>query len=256
MTQTVTMTAVEIAELVGGKVVGDENRVVTRIGVYPGDTDDTLVFAFPQTLLGEQPPRGVVLIKDWCGPKWWGSTSIMVDDPRLAFAVAASVLAPPAPPVIDPWATVYPCVRVGQRVDIRPGAVVGAPGLGWARRPDGVLAPFPHVAGVVLEDDVSIGGCATIDRGSLTDTVIGRGTKIDNLVHVGHGAIIGEHSLVVAGAVLCGSVRVGSRCFIGAGALLREGVHVGDGATVGMGAVVLRDVEAGETVVGNPARVL
>lgn len=251
------MTAAELAELVGGRVLGDRNRIVTRIGAYPGDTSDTLVFAASLEMFGGQAPRGVALTRNGaCGAGWAAATCIVVEDPRLAFAVAAKVFVTLTPPVIDPWATVYPCVKVGQRVAVRPGAVVGAPGLGWARRPDGVLVPFPQVAGVVLEDDVSIGGCATIDRGSLTDTVIGRGTKVDNLVHVGHGAVVGEHSIVVAGAVLCGSVRVGSRCFIGAGALLREGVQVGDGATVGMGAVVVRDVGAGETVVGNPARVM
>jgi len=113
---------------------------------------------------------------------------------------------------------------------------------------------FPHYGRVIYGKNVEIGRGTYIDRGSLSNTVIGDGTKIDNLVHVAHNVQIGKRCLIVAGAIIGGSVTIGDDCFIGIGALIKNGVKIGDGATVGMGAVVIKDVPAGATVVGNPAR--
>ena len=95
-----------------------------------------------------------------------------------------------------------------------------------------------------------------IDRGSWRDTVIGSGTKINNLVHIAHNVITGKHCLIAAGAKICGSVDIGNFAEIWTGANIKEHIKIGEGAVIGMGAVVIRDVPPHTTVVGNPARKL
>lgn len=133
-------------------------------------------------------------------------------------------------------------------------ACIGKDGFGYARLEDGSLIKMPHQSNVIIEKDVEIGAHTCVDRGVSSPTVIGEGTKIDNLVHVAHGVKIGKHSLVVAGSVIGGSVEIGDRCFIGIGAMIKNKVKIGNDVTVGMGAVVTKDIPDGETWVGNPAR--
>lgn len=135
-------------------------------------------------------------------------------------------------------------------------AEIGSPGFGYERRPDGTLTPIQHFGDVDIGEDVSIGSFTCIDRAVIGSTVIGDGTKIDNLVHIAHGAQIGKHCLIVAGAVIGGSAEIGDYSYIGMGALIKNKVKIGRWVTVGMGAVVLKDVPDGVTVVGNPARIL
>jgi len=107
----------------------------------------------------------------------------------------------------------------------------------------------------VLGDDVHIGAYTCIDGGNMGDTVIGDGTRIDNLVHIGHNAKIGKRCTIVAGAVIGGWVEIGDDTFVGMGALIRNRVKVGSGCTIGMGSVVVKDVPDGVTVKGNPATI-
>lgn len=139
---------------------------------------------------------------------------------------------------------------------IHPTAVIGKSGFGYVRNEHGVLEKMPHAGDVVIEDGVNIGAHTCIDRAVIGSTVIGYGTKIDNLVHVGHGAKVGKHCLIVAGAVLGGSCEIGDYSYVGMGALIKNKIKVGKGCTIGMGAVVTKDVPNGWTVIGNPARKL
>ena len=148
----------------------------------------------------------------------------------------------------------YPGTRVGNRVLIHAGAVLGADGFGFEKQADGKWQKFPHLGGVVIGDDVEIGANSTIDRGTLEDTVIERGVKIDNLVHIAHNARIGADALVIAGAVICGGAKVGEGAWVAPQSCLREKVSVGAGATIGMGAVVNTDTPADATMVGWHAR--
>jgi UDP-3-O-[3-hydroxymyristoyl] glucosamine N-acyltransferase len=153
-------------------------------------------------------------------------------------------------------AHIGPNVRLGRNVRVGPGAVIGWDGFGFDKQPDGTWERKPETHGVVIGDDVEIGANACIDRGSYRDTVIGDGTKVDNLVHVAHNVQIGRNCLVIAGAELSGSVIVGDGAWIAPNACVREHLTVGEGAVIGLGAVVVKDVEANTTVAGNPARVL
>jgi UDP-3-O-[3-hydroxymyristoyl] glucosamine N-acyltransferase len=156
--------------------------------------------------------------------------------------------------VIDGNCYVYDGVRIGRNVTIHAGTVIGSDGFGYERDASGEVAKFPHVGGVIIEDDVEIHSCTTIDRGSLSDTWIRRGAKIDNLVHVAHNTDIGEGTFVIAHAMLGGSVQIGRNCWIGPGAIIRDNLSIGDEAFIGIGALVVKDVPGKTVQMGAPAR--
>ena len=133
---------------------------------------------------------------------------------------------------------------------VKAGAVIGGHRFGFHRSAAGHQR-IPHVGGCVIEDDVEVGSISCIDRGSLDDTVIGRGTKIDNLVHLAHNVRIGQRCLIAGGVLVGGSTRLGN-VIIGGGAGIGDHVAIGDGARIGAGTGVVRDVPAGADVSGNP----
>jgi UDP-3-O-[3-hydroxymyristoyl] glucosamine N-acyltransferase len=158
---------------------------------------------------------------------------------------------------IHPRVTLYRGVRIGNRTEIHSGAVIGADGFGYAldeRR----YWKFPQIGIVEIGDDVEIGANATIDRGSLDETRIGNGAKLDNLVHVGHNCQIGAHTIIAAQAGFSGSCFCGQNVVVGGQAGFGERCHLEDGAVVGGQAGVLgnKTVRGGETVWGTPARPL
>ena len=156
--------------------------------------------------------------------------------------------------VVHAGAVLYDQVTLGQRVIVHAGAVIGADGFGYERAEDGRMEKFLHLGGVIIEDDVEIGANACIDRGTLGDTIVRRGAKIDNLVHIAHNCDIGEDSVVIAQSLVGGSTVIGARAWIAPCACIRDGIRIGADATVGMGSVVTRQVDAGTTVMGAPAR--
>lgn len=145
---------------------------------------------------------------------------------------------------------------ISETTYIHPTAVIGRSGFGYVRNEHGSLERMPHAGNVIIEDAVNIGAHSCVDRAVVGSTVIGEGTKVDNLVHIAHGAKVGKHCLIVAGAVLGGSCEIGDYTYIGMGALIKNKIKVGKNCTIGMGAVVVKDVPDGETWVGNPARKL
>jgi len=153
--------------------------------------------------------------------------------------------------VVDGHAHIYDNVRIGRSVTVKAGAVVGGDGFGFERNTSGVAEDFPDIGGVVVEDYAMIGSATCVDRGALGNTVIGRGSKVDNLVHVAHNVSIGEDCLLVAGAVIGGSVQIGGGSYVGPNAWVTNGLSVGAGAFVTAGAVLTQDVPAGGRVTGN-----
>jgi len=158
---------------------------------------------------------------------------------------------------IHPRVTLYHHVRIGHRVEIHSGAVIGADGFGYAFG-EGKHWKFPQAGIVEIGDDVEIGANTTIDRGSLDDTRIAEGVKLDNLVHVGHNCQVGAHTVVAAQVGFSGSCIVGKNVVIGGQAGFGERCELGDGAVIGGQSGVLggKIIRAGQTVWGTPARAL
>src|SRR5215470_3521939 len=158
---------------------------------------------------------------------------------------------------IHPHVTLYHHVRIGHRVEIHSGAVIGADGFGYAFG-EGKHWKFPQVGIVEISDDVEIGANTTIDRGSLEDTRISQGVKLDNLVHIGHNCQIGAHTVVAAQVGFSGSCIVGKNVVIGGQAGFGERCELEDGTVIGGQSGVLggKVIRGGQTVWGTPARSL
>lgn len=155
--------------------------------------------------------------------------------------------------IVHPQAAIYPDSVIGDRVIIHSGAVIGSDGFGYATD-EGVHLKIPHLGRVVIEDDVEIGANTTVDRATLGETRIGRGTKIDNLVQVAHSVVIGEGVLVLALAGFSGSVTVGPGAIVAGQVGVRDHITIGAGARVVGQAGVTKDVDPGATVSGYPAQ--
>jgi UDP-3-O-[3-hydroxymyristoyl] glucosamine N-acyltransferase len=150
-------------------------------------------------------------------------------------------------------AVLYPGVELGARVVVGPLAVVGRPGFGWARGPDGSLLRIPHRGGVVVGDDVEIGPLCTVDAGTLGPTRIDAGAKLDAHVHVGHNVVIGAGTMVAAQAGFAGSAVVGERTLVGGQAGIADHAQIGAGARIAAQSGVIGDIPPGEAVAGFPA---
>lgn len=155
--------------------------------------------------------------------------------------------------VLHPNCVLYPGVRLGERVILHAGAVIGADGFGYVPDEGGRLFKFPQRGTVVIEDDVEIGANAAIDRAALGETRIGRGTKIDNLVQVAHNVTIGEDCALASQVGISGSVRVGRRVLMGGQAGIADHVSIGDGARLAARTGVTKDLEGGKTYLDAPA---
>ncbi len=154
--------------------------------------------------------------------------------------------------VIYPNVTIRENVTVGQGVIIHSGAVIGSDGFGYVFH-NGTHHKIPQVGGVIIEDGVEIGANTTIDRGTLGNTIIKRGTKIDNLVQVAHNVTVGEDCVFAAQAGIAGSATIGNRVTLAGQAGVTGHVHVGDNVTVAGKGGVTKDIKDGQTVSGMPA---
>ena len=220
---------------------------------------------------------------------------VRVSDARLAFAIvadrlrehtapsvaASSIVSPSARlgirtavgagavigdgVVIGADCTIGACVAIeagvvlGDRVRVQAGAVLGSLGFGYARRPDGSYMLFPQQGSLVIEDDVEIGANSTIDRGALGETRVGAGTKIDNLVHIGHNCQIGRNVIIAAQTGISGSSVVEDGAILGGQVGIGEHALVGGGVILGGGAGVLSNKKLkgpGQVFWGRPARPL
>ena len=153
---------------------------------------------------------------------------------------------------IGPHVTVTHAL-IGARVTLHPGVPIGQPGFGYLPGPAG-LEPIPQLGRVVVGDDVEIGANSTVDRGAGDDTVIGRGTKIDNLVQVAHNCRIGAHCVLAGQVGLSGSVTLGDGAMLGGQVGVADHVTIGAGARVAAQSGVMRDIPPGATHGGAPAR--
>jgi UDP-3-O-[3-hydroxymyristoyl] glucosamine N-acyltransferase len=305
------LTAQAVADLVGGRLVGDGAAVLSAVGPLEGADGGTLSFlASPRYLPEFRTSRaGAVLLDSAALEEPGPAVRIVVPDPHGAMARALEVMFPPEPgrPGVDPTARLGAGVRLGRGVSVGPwaivgdgvelgdgvtlgpgvvlepgvrigagsvlgphvvcyrgtvvgrdcvfkaGAVLGGTGFGYISGREG-HARIPHVGGCVIGDGVEIGSNSCVDRGSIDDTVIGAGTKLDNHVHVGHNSRLGRHCLLMGGAALAGSAELGDGVIVagqaGVGGHFRVGNRVRIGARAGVTSAVPDDTD----VSGFPAR--
>ncbi|GAG21041.1 unnamed protein product, partial [marine sediment metagenome] len=219
------------------------------------------------------------------------NTYILVDNPRLIFLRMMNLLYPETikPGIdtrayihpsaqVDPSAYIGPFVYIGSNCVIRknsviypnvsilqntaisenvlifPNTVIGSDGFGYDRNEKNKLEKFPHICGVYIRKNVEIGSNTSIDKGSLSNTEIGEGTKIDNLVHIAHNVKIGKHCEIIANAMVGGSATIGDYTRIAPGAQIMNGVSIGKNVLVGLGAVVTKNIPDNTIVAGVPAR--
>ena len=154
---------------------------------------------------------------------------------------------------IHPNVVLYPGTEIGSRVILHAGVCLGADGFGYVPDATG-HQKIPHVGRCIIGDDVEIGANSTVDRGSVDDTVIGPGTKIDNLVQIGHNCRVGARCLIMAQVGLAGSARIEDDVILAGQAGLAGHITVGRGARVGGQSGVIGDLDPGVTVSGYPAR--
>ncbi len=154
---------------------------------------------------------------------------------------------------IYPNCVLYAEVEIGARVILHAGVVVGADGFGYVSDEDGHIFKYPQTGRVVIEDDVEIGANTTIDRASLQETRIGRGTKIDNLVQIAHNVIVGENCILASQVGISGSARIGRGVVMGGNVGVADHVEIGDGAKLGARTSAPKSLEGGKVYLHTPA---
>ena len=152
-----------------------------------------------------------------------------------------------------PNVTLYPNTEIGKRVRIHSGTVVGSDGFGYVLD-NGIHRKVPQIGNVIICDDVEIGANVTIDRGALGPTIIGKGTKIDNLVQIAHNVTIGEHCIIVSQAGIAGSTKLGNYVILGGQVGLAGHLKIGNRVSVAAQSGVMNNIPDGEKWIWTPAQ--
>lgn len=306
------LTAQAVADLVGGRLLGDGEVRIAAVRPLDRAGPDALSFAVSSRYAGDlgSSRAGAVLIpEELAGGTSGPRTRIVVRDPYDALVRVIRTLFPDDHPLpgIDPTARLGPgtvlepdvsigayavlghgvrvgartrvaqhvfvgdgviigddavlgpgvvCYtgsRLGHRVVLKAGAVIGGVGFGYLSDKHG-HARIPHIGSCILEDDVEVGSNTCIDRGSIDDTVVGRGTKVDNLVQVGHNVRIGQRCLIMAGVGIAGSTRIGNDAILAGHVGVTDHLVIGDRARIAAKSAIFGDVPAGASFSGHPAR--
>ena len=148
---------------------------------------------------------------------------------------------------------VQDCI-IGENCIIQPGATLGFAGFGFVRQLSGELERFPQLKGIRIGNNAEIGASCSIARGSLTDTIIGNGTKLDAQVHIAHNVRIGDYCQLTAGTIIGGSVKIGNSCWTGLNSTIKNKINVGNNVLIAAGACVIGDVPDADVVAGVPAK--
>ncbi|MBA3760321.1 MAG: UDP-3-O-(3-hydroxymyristoyl)glucosamine N-acyltransferase [Gemmatimonadales bacterium] len=305
------LTARAVADLVGGRLLGDGGIRINRVRPLDRAGPDALSFAVSVRYAADldSSKAGAVLVPEALAAGAGPATRIVVPDPYGALVRVLHALYPRESPeagvdptarigagavigadvsigpyvvlgknvqvgarcrlaqgvsvgdgvvigddsVLGPGVICCPGTRIGSRVVLKAGAVLGGDGFGYLSDGKGHTR-IPHVGGCILEDEVEVGSNTCIDRGSIDDTVVGRGTKLDNLVQVGHNVRIGERCLIMAGVGIAGSTRVGNDVILAGHVGVTDHLAIGDRARIAAKSAIFGDVPAGASFSGHPAR--
>lgn len=275
----------EIAEMIHARIIGDPEFLCTGLNEIHKVTQGDILFVdvakyFDKAL---KSAASVVILNEAIDPPP-GKTLLVVEEPFKAYDHLARIFRPfqPLHTHIDPSAVVHPSVvlepnvvigphvrigvdsyiqagaiihshtLIGDRVRVQSGAIIGTDAFYFKRYPDR-LEKW-HTAGrVILEDDTDIGPGCTINRGVSGDTIIGKGSKLDSQVHIGHGAVIGQWCIIAGQVGIGGKAIIGDRVVLYGQVGVIQGVRIGDGAIVLAGSGVSKDLEGGKTYFGGPA---
>jgi UDP-3-O-[3-hydroxymyristoyl] glucosamine N-acyltransferase len=290
------MKVAELAEIVGGRVVGNGETGITRIAELDQAREDEIAYVENEKFLSAagESKAGCLIVPPADGEKFPERTLIEVANPKLAFALIGAALNPPVRRepqihataviaesadvaltafigphvqigdnahvgaytrieasvvvganvsigddcVLHPNVVLYDGVTIGNRVILHAAVCIGADGFGYVRHDHG-YQKFPQIGTVVIEDDVELGAHTCVDRAALGRTRIGRGTKLDNMVHVGHNCDIGEHVVIAAQTGISGSVVIEDEAVIGGQVGFGDHTRVQKGAIIGSKAGVL-----------------
>ena len=277
----------QIAQRLGGRVVGESGILIRQVGSLERATREQITFLSSSKLkakLAETRASAVILAPG--NEKLTGLPRIVADNPYAYFAHVSqlfnpvvtqsgihpsAVIAPSAKlgrnvslgagcvvgenvvigddSCLYPRVVLYPGCTIGARVVIHAGAVIGADGFGLAPE-NGRWVKIPQIGGVRIGDDVEIGANTTIDRGALDDTVIEEGVKLDNQVQVGHNVRIGAHSAVAGCVGIAGSARIGRHVTIGGAAMIHGHIEIADHVHVSAGTLISRSLTKPGTYTG------
>ncbi|HLY03436.1 MAG TPA: UDP-3-O-(3-hydroxymyristoyl)glucosamine N-acyltransferase [Candidatus Cybelea sp.] len=283
----------ELAGRVSGRVVGDASVPIARIASVEEAGDDALTFATTEAyfVAACSSKAAAVLVDESLATRAAPKPLLVVENARVALAELLETLRPPRPrgPFRHPTAVIAADARlagdvyveahafignrasigegtvvgagayiadgcvVGDRVVLHPGCVIGSDGFGWAFA-DGRAQRIPQIGNVVLEDDVEVGANTCIDRAQTGSTIVGAGTKIDNLVQIGHNCRIGKHCVIASLTGLAGSTVIGDYVRVAGQVGFKGHVTVGSRVTIAGQSGVWSDVEDGATISGNPAQ--
>ena len=286
-------TVKELAQFLGGTVIGDENREISDVkGLAEAGSDDISFAVEPYTEYLPQVHAGAVITeKEYPAGD---NTLVLVENPRLAFSKLLELFHPrqsvkqgihptavvdesanigentavmayavigknvrigagSANAAIYPGAVIMENTVMGDNAVIRAHAVIGGEGFGFATK-DGKHTRIPQIGNVTIGDDVEIGACTTIDNGTLGSTKVGRGTKIDNLVHLGHNVEIGEDCFVIAQTGIAGSTKVGNHVIFAGQTGCTGHITIGDNVTFAGKSGIVGNVASNTVNAGFPAR--
>jgi UDP-3-O-[3-hydroxymyristoyl] glucosamine N-acyltransferase len=147
---------------------------------------------------------------------------------------------------------IYEQTVIGNNCAIHAGSVIGADGFGFAPNPDGTFKKIPQIGNVIIEDDVDIGACTTIDRATMGSTIIRKGVKLDNQIQVGHNVEIGENTVIAAQTGIAGSTKIGKNGMIGGQVGISGHLTIGDNVRIQAQSGVARNIKDNEILQGSP----
>ncbi|WP_300568970.1 UDP-3-O-(3-hydroxymyristoyl)glucosamine N-acyltransferase [Flavobacterium sp.] len=155
--------------------------------------------------------------------------------------------------IIFAGAKIYSETEIGNNCTVHSGAVIGADGFGFAPNEEGVYSKVPQIGNVIIEDNVDIGACTTIDRATLGSTIIRKGVKLDNQIQIAHNVEIGENTVIAAQTGIAGSTKIGKNCMIGGQVGIAGHIIIGNGVRVQAQSGVGRNIKDNETLQGSPS---